>query len=313
MSEARGGTRFKAGMRVTVEHLDHLQDVLHSGLSSARLAHGAGVVYGLRVEKGPTPEALSVSPGLAFDSMGRELAVKAAQTLTPDFSTLPSQHLAISHKLRSEGLVDGFPTLIFDDVNLQTRPDAPPYADGAVAFAKVEKTGDEITVTQLGDWYLPASNHSHTGDFITREGRWQYDGDRIGGRAQHFDSGFLAVDPGDSVLVDHNLGSSNLAVHDQARRDGTVTNRGAGTDWWYELAGEDQIRLARAESSTGALELRVLLYPLDPVAAAAPIRPVADPGGDRVVRFGQSFTLDGSRSRAFGGRSISTFSWIRIS
>jgi hypothetical protein len=312
VSEARGGTRFKAGMRVTVEHLDHLQDVLHSGLSSTRRAQGAGVVEGLRVEKGSTPETLSVSPGLAFDPMGRELAVEESRVITPDFSAQPSYHLAISHKLRFEGLVDGFPTLIFDDVELHTRPDAPPYVDGAIVFAKVEKAGDDITVTQLGDWYLPASNHRHTGEFVTRQGRWQYDGDRLGDRAQHFDSGFLAVDPGDSVLVNHNLGS-NVAVHEQVRRDGTVTNRGAGTEWWYELAGEDQIRLARAESSTGGLELRVLVFPLDPFAADAPIRPVADPGGDRTVSFGRSFTLDGSRSRAFGGRSITTFSWILIS
>jgi hypothetical protein len=48
-------------------------------------------------------------------------------------------------------------------------------------------------------------------------------------------------------------------------------------------------------------------------AAAASLQPpVADPGDDREVPFGEGFTLDASRSRAAPGRELTEFRWTLL-
>jgi hypothetical protein len=43
------------------------------------------------------------------------------------------------------------------------------------------------------------------------------------------------------------------------------------------------------------------------------VAPVADAGAPQFVESGQSFTLDGSLSTAFGGRHIVQFIWTELS
>jgi hypothetical protein len=90
----------------------------------------------------------------------------------------------------------------------------------------------------------------------------------------------------------------------QARRDGVVTVEGLGSTYWYELPDADHIRLVGK-----GLELRAVAWPLEPMTGL----PVADPGPDLAVAPGESFTLDGSRSRAAAGRRIVTYIWTRNS
>ena len=308
-----GRTRFVDGMRVAREHLDHLQDVLLEAAAHGRTNAGAGkVCFGLRVQDDGAG-GLSVGPGVAFDRGARLLSVDAPVALTPDWAGGTRLHLVAVHVLRSEGVVDGIPTLLFDDTGIEARSTSPPYTDDAVVFAQLDRgTGGAVTVTQRGEWYLPPHNHTHSGRFLTQDGLWRFDGQPLAFPPARFDSGFVAVAPGERIELAHGLGTADALVQLQAREGerGRVTTAGHGARWWYEIDPE-RIALARAEDQAGDLRLRAVAWPLDPAAAAGPLLPLADPGADRVVAPGESFVLDGSGSRAFGGHALTTFIWTK--
>jgi len=299
-----GRTRFQAGMRVSREHLDHLQDVLHEAIRGLRETGGSGrIVFGLRVTA-VEADGVKVEPGYAVDGSGRPISLTAETPVAVDWGDAATCHLAIRHALRSGGLVRGVPTLLFDDAAIDVRRDGPPYDDGALPFARLDRDDATVTVTQRGDWYLPPLQHRHSGTFVERDGRWRYDGDPLGLPPARFDSGW--VDEADVVLK-HGLASADLVVQLQARRDGVITVEGLGGAYWYELPDSDHLRLVGKERG---LELRAVAWPLDQPADAPP---VADPGPDLVVDPGAPFRLDGRRSRAFGGRRIVKFIWTRNS
>jgi len=308
-----GRTRFIDGMRVARQHLEHLQDVLLGHVAGTRETVGLGkVCHGLQVTV-QQDGSVSVGPGLAIDAQGRALVVPEVQTPTTDFGAGASVHLVLLHSLRSEGVVSGVPTLLFDDLTIEARAAAPPYQDDAVVFARLNRMEAGVSVTQLGQWYLPPLDHGHTGTFVVRQGRWRYDGDQVGSSSTPlFDSGFLSVARGSDVVLVHGLNTMDLAVQVQARRaDGVVTVQGLGQAFWYELLDGQQIRLARSGAGD-PLELRAAIWPLAPAPASGPMLPVADPGSPLEVESGDSFTLDGTRSKAFGGKTITKFVWTEL-
>src|SRR5207302_10339263 len=107
-----------------------------------------------------------------------------------DFGDGSVLFLVALHVLRSAGLVDGVPTILSDDVQIDARPAAPPYEDDAVVFARLERTGDAVGVDQSGAWYLPPLDAGHSGSFLDRGGRWRYDGDALDFSTPRYDSGF---------------------------------------------------------------------------------------------------------------------------
>jgi hypothetical protein len=308
-----GGTRFLDGMRVTREHLEHLRDSLLGGVVGLRETIGLGrVAYGFKVEIAD-PGTLLVSPGLAIDAHGRPLLLEEERSLTLEFGEASSLYLTAKHVLRAEGMVDGIPTLLFNDLTLETQTSPPPYEDGSVVFAGVRLHEGGPTPFQKGEWYLPPLNHHHTGGFVEDAGRWRFDGHALGGSVEPlFDSGFLPVDPGESVTLIHGLKSLDLFVQLQSRVGEVVTTRGYGESFYYELPDPQEIRLVRAEGFEGELELRAVVWPLGD-SSGAPFLPLADAGVEEIVEFGVSFTLDGSRSRAFGNRKLTSYVWTQLS
>jgi hypothetical protein len=231
-----------------------------------------------------------------------------------DFGAGSPLFLVLVYQLRSDGVVDGVATLLSDDIAVEARPAGPPYQDGAVVFARLESAGDGIRVTQLGEWYLPPLDHGHGGTFVLRQGRWRYDGHPVGFPGPLFDSGFISVQPNGDVRLIHGLNTTDLVVHVQARRpDGVITASGLGQSFWYELVGDQEVRLLRFDApGAEGLELRVSIWPLGQ-AAAGPVLPVADAGPGQEAEAGESLALDGSRSRAFGGRAIVKYIWTELS
>ena len=312
MRRDEASTRFLDGMRVATEHMRHLQQASIERALQLREALGIGkVCHGLKVE----PEdggTVSVSPGLALDAFGRPIALDAPVTLALDVA---KALLVAAYELRSSGLVNGVPTLLANGAKVEARSAPPPYEDGAVPFAEVTRDEAGVHVVQKGEWYLPPLHHGHSGEFFAdADGRWRYDGAPIGDSvAPQFDSGFVEVGPGETVRLAHGLRSTELAVELAARRaDGVITNRGIGADFWFEIAGEDDIALARAPSGEApALELRVRLWLLG-VSAEEARRPIADAGDDLGVEPGASFNLDGGRSRALGARRLARFIWTQL-
>lgn len=305
-----GRTRFQDRMRVSREHLDHLQDVLLGAVAEARESGGLGrVSHGLRVEATSGGDVV-IGPGAAVDARGRLLLSPEPVELAPEWGEATRLHVVARHVLRAEGLVKGVPTLLHDDLAFETRAAAPPYEDDAVVFARLERGDPEPRVTQLGEWYLPPLDHGHSGGFVLREGRWRYDGKPLGLPPARFDSGWLGVPAGEAAELVHGLETADLLVHLQARRaDGVATTEGLGRDYWHELPDDIHVRLVRA---AGEGELRAVAWPLE-AGGAGPVLPLADPGPDLAVEPGASFTLDGSRSRAFGGRTLVKYTWTQTS
>jgi hypothetical protein len=316
MKHEEGSTRFVDGMRVTSEHLVHLQDVLMAAVVYLRQTVGTGkVVYGLKVEP-LAADKVKVGKGIAFDRLARPLALEQEKEIAVSFSSSNTLYLILLYALRSETLVDGIYTILSNDLKVESRTAAPPYTDEAVIFAELHLRAGKIEVVQKGEWYLPPLNHGHSGQFFfDQQMRWRFDGHRVGIAGPLYDSGFIQVEAGGEVRLNHGLKTSDLLVQIQARLpDASVTNAGVGQNFWYELIGDQEVRLKRGtDASAGRLELRVMIWPYGQ-AGAGPLLPMADAGDDLVIESGNtSFTLDATRSRAFEGRVISSYIWLQHS
>ncbi len=306
-----GKTRFLDGMRVAREHLDNLQDTLLAGLIHLRQSIGAGrVCWGLKAEQGSA--GVRVGAGFALDRQARPLIVTGDLEIAVNFGGAPSLYLVAAYALGTDLPVNGIPTVLLNNVKVETRSAAPPYADDAVVFAQLLARTGGFDIVQKGDWYLPPLDHTHSGQFLTDPDRgYRFDGHPIGLGPPRYDSGFLTVGPGNDLRLAHGLNTLNLLVQVQSRKgDGTISAQGMGTSFWYELPGSQEIRLHNGGS--GDLDLRAMLWPLES-AGAGPVPPVANVGDDRVVEFGKSFTLDGSRSAGFGGRKLVQYVWMQLS
>jgi hypothetical protein len=316
MSEQdEGRVRFLDGMRVTIEHMEHLQALWLSAAVQLRKAIGTGKVsYGLRVEPAPDNK-VKVGSGLAFDRKGHPLALEEEREVALDFGVSKTLYLTLVYAQRSGGIVNGVPTLVFNELKIVTRADAPPYTDDAVVFAELQGGDGAVSVVQRGEWYMPPLDHGHSGEFKLDAGlRWRYDGHALASQAPRFDSGFIPVPASSHVQLIHGLKTTHLVVQLQARREnGIITTEGFGERFWYELVGDQEVHLSRRPGGDEEnLELRVMLWPTGQTGGA-PLLPISDAGDDVVADFGESFRLDASRSRAFGGRKLVKYIWQQFS
>ncbi len=304
-----GKTGFLDGMQVAKEHMEHLQDIMLSAAIRLRETVGTGkVCHGLKVAP-LEDEKVKVGPGLAFDILARPLILEEPRDLQLTFGESGTLYLVLLHQLRSEGAVKGIPTLIYNDVKIEARSGVPPYLDGAVIFAELHSKEGGFEIFQKGEWYLPRLDHGHSGTFVFDEAlRWRYDGHSTGMQGPRFDSGFIPLSPGDTIQFVHGLKSIDLLVQLQARREGVISQKGEGSDFWYELHGDQEIHLCSSSAATWEMELRATIWKFGE-AEAGPVIPIADAGETKAVEFGSSFTLDGSRSRAFNGKKIKTYRW----
>lgn len=314
----RGRLRFDDGMRITREHLSHLQDLSLEGDIRLREALGAGrVAHGCRVVA-LGPARVRVEPGFGIDGLLRPLALTEAVEL--DLPAAGERQVVLAHRLRGDLLFKGTPTRFRDEVVVELREAAPPFTDGAVACAVVTAADPKATVRLRGEAWLPAPDHGHTGTFrIGPDQRLRYDGVPLGLGAPDFDSGPVRLDPGQCRDLDHGLGTREFLVMLEAHVGDAVVSRGLGTDYWYELQSDTEVRLCRGPASTAFpddLHVRVRLYaPRDAEASPEPVsrRPIADAGPDLTVDGVTPFSLDGSGSRAFGGRTLLRYRWTRLS
>jgi hypothetical protein len=310
-----GKTRFLDGMRVAQEHLDNLQDTLLAGLIQLRQSIGSGkVCLGFKVQSADGGK-VRVSSGIAFDRQARPLILDRDFEGPVNFGGAQVLSLVVVYVLRSDLPVNGVPTVLRNDVRIEARPASPPYPDDAVLFAELHaRPGGGFDIVQSGDWYLAPLDHRHSGQFIEDASRgFRFDGHPVGLGTPRFDSGFIALAPGQELRLVHGLNSTNLLVQVQSRLpDATVSCAGLGSDFWYELSGSQEVRLRRASSGSGNLDLRVTLWPFD-TAGAAPVIPVANAGSEKIVEFGGSFTLDGSLSAAFAGHKLIRYIWTQFS
>lgn len=181
-------TVFVDGLRVTADHLQHLQDRLRESVLDLRRVVGTGrIAWGLVAAA--DGDRVRLEPGLAFAPGGLRLALDSAVGLD-----VPAERGSWRLVLRAANAdvqslrVGTRPTL----VTLQTTAALVPAEDGAVpeadalAVATVTRRARGVEVEQDDTLFAAAGHHGHTGKhFQDAEGRWHYDGPKLqaGGEA----------------------------------------------------------------------------------------------------------------------------------
>ncbi len=130
------------GLRVATEHIDHLQDGLHSSIEDLREATGLGrIVRGFEVTV--DGGGVLVAPGLAFDHTRNRIAVDEPQHLDVTFPAGENeQYLCAKYERVEDHQVEGKATLVWDSASLLLQPALPGPNDDPVALAKLVQAQD---------------------------------------------------------------------------------------------------------------------------------------------------------------------------
>ncbi len=173
--------QFLDGLRVTSEHLSHLQDRLYEAVLDLRRTVGLGRIgWGLRITT--TGSDIRVEPGVAFAPNGTRLALDSAATVpAPAGPGAFRVRLAATNSDREALRLDGTPTLILGatDLLVEEPTDAAVPADSMV-IAQLTIAGGVVTVSQDEALWIATGGHGHSGDFVQDdEGRWHFDGVRL--------------------------------------------------------------------------------------------------------------------------------------
>ena len=171
-------TEFRDGMRVTSDHMRHMQDRLREAVLDVRRTIGLGKIgWGLRATL--ADRSVNVTPGIAFSPSGLRLSLDSAAAVPlPDGDgpfrvTLCAEHGDVE-ALRSAGA----PTLLTVVTRLEAAADDDSELGGdAIAVARVTAGADGLALVQDPGWFVAAGHHTHTGEFSQdAEGRWHFDG-----------------------------------------------------------------------------------------------------------------------------------------
>src|SRR4029079_9074989 len=176
-------THFVDGLRVTAEHLEHMQDRLHDALLDFRRAVGLGrVIWGLRaVLDGAT---VKIEPGCAFSPNGVRLSVDAPETLNVD--ALPARlGLRATNSDKASLRGGNEKTLITQKTSVAVETDdGKAVDDDAFIVGTLAAVDGKTTLVQNEAFFVAAGNHRHTGThFQDEQGRWHYDGAPIEAKA----------------------------------------------------------------------------------------------------------------------------------
>lgn len=171
-------TTFVDGLRVTPQHLNHLQDALRQAVLDLRGTLGFGrIAYGLRVSA--AGGSVAVSPGLAFSAGGLRLELAEGATLPLPGAGSFRLELQASESDDPDARLGELPTIWYVQVQVRAvAADAPPTPDSLV-IATVA-SGDGLSVTQDPALFLVPSHHGHSGtSYQDGGGLWRYDGPPI--------------------------------------------------------------------------------------------------------------------------------------
>jgi len=137
------------GLRVTTEHLDHLQSAFGSAVEDLREIAGlATVQHGFEVSV--AEGQVTVAPGLAFDRDGNRIACDEPRTLPIAFERIDeSKFVCVRYQQVEDGIVEGHPTLIFDSCDVVLESAMPGEADSLVPIARLVNTSAGIEVRPI--------------------------------------------------------------------------------------------------------------------------------------------------------------------
>lgn len=129
------------GLRLTSEHLEHLQQAMISAVRDLREIAGADRVYrGLDVRL--VDGAVTVQPGLAFDAQKNRIVIDDPQIVTDDFKDGDECFVCIKYASVEDHEVQTHPTIVWDSGAVVTRPTLPPAEENLIALAKLVRHAD---------------------------------------------------------------------------------------------------------------------------------------------------------------------------
>jgi hypothetical protein len=177
-------TVFVDGLRVTADHLSHLQDRLREGILDLRRTIGLGqIAWGLRVQ---ATDHVAIDPGVAFSASGVRMGVDAPLSLPLPNGAGPLRVvLTAANSDRQPLRLNGAPTLVL----LATAPtveadDGTDPGPDALVIARITRAQAGPVVTQDDALFVAAGHHTHSGAHRQdAQGRWHYDGPQLGAAA----------------------------------------------------------------------------------------------------------------------------------
>jgi hypothetical protein len=132
------GIRVFDGLRVTTDHVEHLQASFRSALQELRLVAGPGRVHqGFEVQA--TDEGhVTVLPGLAFDAAGNRIACDEPTVLEVAFGPGSGRrYVGLRHRQVGDGVLEGQATMLWDGCSVELDETRPAPEEGALALAEL--------------------------------------------------------------------------------------------------------------------------------------------------------------------------------
>jgi hypothetical protein len=138
------------GLRITTEHMDHLQGSFHSALQDMREILGLGkVFYGFRVIP-KDAHTITVQPGLAFDFQKNRIVCDEPKSVEVTFKPEEdSQYVCLKYDQVEGGQVEGRFTLIWDNCSVLLRPTLPEPRENLIPIAKLIRSTEGEGVFQI--------------------------------------------------------------------------------------------------------------------------------------------------------------------
>jgi hypothetical protein len=128
------------GLRITTDHVNHLQGALASGFLDFREILGLGEAQkGLDVSV-QDDGSVMIAPGVAFDFHGNRLACDDPLPLKLTFAPEDKEKfICLKYELVEDGTVEGHPTMIWDSCSALVRDTLPDAKENLVTLARVVK------------------------------------------------------------------------------------------------------------------------------------------------------------------------------
>jgi hypothetical protein len=130
------------GLRLTTEHLDHLQNALQSSVEDLREIVGLGVVFRGFEVVASGDHAITVQPGLAFDFARKRLVRDEPLTVEVQIEAGAAQFVCLKHDQIEDGQVENQFTLIWDSCSAVVQPTLPTAEDNLLPLAIVSRADD---------------------------------------------------------------------------------------------------------------------------------------------------------------------------
>ena len=131
------------GLRITTDHIDHLQGSIHSAIGDVRDILGLGRVHRGCAVIALDAGAIQVGPGLAFDRQRRRIVIdEPARIAVSPMAAGDVRYVCLSYDEVADGEVQGQPTRVWDSGLVEVRPSPPSVTEDVIVLARLMPAGD---------------------------------------------------------------------------------------------------------------------------------------------------------------------------